>query len=456
MDSRYTGKFPFPNKKAYKDKRRAPPNGSTGEIEGNIEALTAANTAYVGFSSFLRSGFSGATYRNYFANPVFQMCVALLRKYFKREYNVDIESIEQTMRDLNIFKIFDTTTDVEYQAPMSIALWYKVTPHSNGASLTAPITPYIDYIKNVDNYQGSIQILISSTIHSIALTMARTLLDNYEFGARPNAGAVHTTSDATYEFYGMSVMDISDESGTTNIATNDNRMKLHKAILRVDNMKIKIKTKNTIYIQNQTTSDNNSLSTDVVDTNPIKGRIFLFKDIAPIIRYVQSRDQTLVRDEAKLMHDQNGDGVIYPDADVGGDTTSTYQNQAWGQIPSTDMFSNCKSFSNISLQPGEIKRFDFGFSYNGYINRFLQGLDLSGLGTGSNLAYVTGRAGTRRALGTSVLFAFDKRLSTGSNGVELGVQRTAQCWVQLGKTKKVSFYPMRYRETPISVDDTTV
>lgn len=462
MDTRYTGKFPFPNKRAYKDKRRAPPNGSTGEIEGNIDALTAANTAYIGFSSFLRSGFSSSTNRTFFANPVFHMCVALLRKYFKREYNADIESIDQTWRDLNIFKIYDAATgaDGEYPTPMTIALWYKVTPHTLGDNTTPvpPVAPYIDYIRPAgDNYNGAVTLSLGTTILTTAYNMARQLLDNYQYGAKPNSGAVHNVNDATYEFYGMSVLDYSDESGATVPTTNDNRMKMHKAIFRVDKMKIKIRTKNTIYIQNQTTSDANSLSTDVVDTNPVKGRIFLFKHIAPIVRYIQSRDSTLVRDEYKLMHDVNGDGVIYPDADVGGDTSTTYNNQAWGQIPSTDMFTNCKSFSNISLQPGEIKRFDFGFSYNGYINRFLQGLDLSGLGVSqAQNSYAIARTGSDRSLGTSVLFAFDKRLSTGSNGVELAVQRTAQCWVQLGKTKKVSFYPMRYREIPIPQDDTTV
>lgn len=451
MNSRYTGSFPYPRIRASKDKAKVPKNGSSAMIEGNIDACGGANVAYVGFQSFIRtmSGSAGGAPRAFLCNPVFHMCVALLRKYLRKHYDVELESVEQTWRDLNIYTVDEApVTDLETQPkPFDILLWSKATPHNVGSSSVN--YPVIDYYRpGGSSTTGGIAISLNENFMTTAGKLAVAILSNKEFGAYPH----NATDNTTYEFYGISMR----EQGYTNGTTVD--FKDRRAIMRVDNMKISIKTHNTIYIQNQTTSDANSLSTDVIDTNPIKGRIYAFSDPLPVCRYVQRQSNppaNVVSRQWKLMHDSNGDGVIYPDVDIS-ENAGDYTNMEWAQLPSTDMFLNCKSYTGVALEPGEMKKFQFGFKYYGYINRFLRGLDITGLSPAAGPYLFPAKSGSLgKALGTSILFAFDKRLSTGTGGVELAVQRHSSCTVSLGATKKTTMYPVRYREQAITQDDTS-
>lgn len=416
----YTGPFPYPKKKNKAHKDIYALRGSRGQSERNIDAVSQRDVAYIGFSSLPRGGTDGSG--NYWhTSPMVHLAMAILRMAFKKQYNAEIESPEQMIRDLNLFMNLIPAQQLD---PQSVRLWYREYPNSvttTGSSIQPTYTP-----------SGSVLLPMSSRIVDIVLPLANML-------AGPDFGAQGPVNDHTRELYGIQFIEYDQGAGADVV----------KPIIRLDDMYCKVNVKQVIYIQNQTKSDSDNTQINVIDSNPIKGRIYSFNDPNPIIKHYY-KSTPLTTNEWKLMADVNGDGIIYPDATIGNTLISP-----WNQLPTGDCFTNMKRYTNISLAPGEMKKYVLTFKFNGLIAAFIRGqynYTKSGTGTGQ---VITGRVFGPKALGTSVLFAFEKRLSTGTGDVEVAVQQhTFTSAVTLGRRKK-TMLPLVSGEVAAVADDTT-
>lgn len=414
----YTGKLPFPYKRAKKDKSRVAYNGSQGTFEDTIGGATpveGANVAYFGVSSIVKSTYSSST-RLYIANPVYHYVVGVLRKMFKKTYDVDIESVNQRIAELTVGTI-----------PVGIRLYYKVTPLSSGTTA----------VPSIQSNTTHDVLFSTNTISDTAIGITGAILLNIEYGARNES----FTGDQ-YELYGFAFLELG--GGGTNA--------VFRGIYRVDNLKVSIRSTTTVYIQNQTTSDGGSASTDVIDSNPIKGRIYYFPDPNPICQFANINSTVEPWRQWKLMQDTNGDGLIYPDADPSINGTSV-DSAPWAQLPGTDMFANCKKYSAVAMAPGEMRKINLTFKFYGYFNRFLAGLNLNNTYMGTGRHQISNKRNNN--MGTSLLFAFDKRLSTGDGNVKLAVQRHITTSVKIGKRTMAAMQPVKYGEVAAVADDTT-
>lgn len=166
-------------------------------------------------------------------------------------------------------------------------------------------------------------------------------------------------------------------------------------------------------IQNSTVSDAGDRSTTVIDANPIKGKLFHFRDLLPRLRQRNGAFGTVTTDNSfKLQVDPNGDGIIKPDANITGD---------WTQIPTGTMFSNCNGEVSISLEPGVIKDYSINFKFNGTLEKFLAGFGA--------FEYPLQKG----AFGTSCLFALEKRMPTGASPVVVNFHYEARFGCVFGK-----------------------
>jgi len=164
-----------------------------------------------------------------------------------------------------------------------------------------------------------------------------------------------------------------------------------------------------MHIQNVTPSDAvdvNSLSTDRVDSNPVKGRLMRFRDPTPLVRDDRGVEAAATSDFGwKLQQDSNGDGIIWP-----GTPQPTGQ---WSALPGADAFKNCVGISSISLEPGAIKDYSLNFKFSGTIQALMRGFN-----TSSSLNVPIPSAFNKQ-FGQSFMFALEKRMPTGASAVML-------------------------------------
>lgn len=439
LDGRYTGPFVFPNKRPKIANDPIAKRGSRSHTEQNIPDCQGVGVAYIGFSSLMRKvGDSGTTSNlaeNSFLNAgMYHVAACILRYVLKKTWNIEFERHNQT---------FSQVSAVGVPASGEVVLWAKKQPLSAGATGGA-------IIPSVDNY--SVPWTSSSTFASIADAMAVHLSGPY-FGARGYISS-NTTPYTTYKpsLYGVTL--VGEYYGGAPSTT--------QPMIRLDNTYIKVNTKSVIYIQNQTTADSGALSTDVIDANPVHGKIYYFKDPAPEVRFDQNNISTHTGvGETKLMMDANADGIIYPNSTQIGTNTGAAQIAAWNQLPQADMFHNLSKYSSFSLAPGEMKKITLAFKFDGLIQKFIEGQNLP------NHTLVPGGAGQvnnpsiyqpltqKHALGTSLLFAVEKRLSTGDGNVEIAVQRNVWCSALIKKRRSPTLQPAAVGERAALQDDTT-
>jgi len=169
----------------------------------------------------------------------------------------------------------------------------------------------------------------------------------------------------------------------------------------------------TMGIQNITSADDGSLLTTHVDANPVKGKLFHFKDLLPRLQQRNGAFGTVTTDNSfKLQIDPNSDGIIKPDSSLSG---------GFAQIPTASMFSNCNGEAPISLEPGHIKDYKLIFKFNGTLEKFMNGF--------SAFNYPLQKG----AFGTCCLFALEKRMPTGGAPVSVNFHYESRFGCVFGK-----------------------
>lgn len=431
----YTGNFKFPNKRPRVSKDVYAKKGSRGNLELNQDAVTGASVCYFGMSSLPRD----ITGYKYLQAPAYHLAMSIFKRYMKKTYDVDVESHDQTIRDLNIW--MDGTTTDGQRNPAELNLWYKEYPISTGStgSTSHPVYAMGD----------TITLGLGDRIKNVVYNMALALSGS-------TYGAQGLVNGLVREFYGV--------SATDSIWYGTLPTPVKRPIMRMDTQYCRINVKNVLYVQNQTKGDSNdNTNIDTIDSNPIKGNIYYFKDPHPFVRHYFENTGTIgapiYTGEYKLMADANGDGLILPDSEPGvsnpgGGALAVVDTSAWRQLPTPDMFNNLQKYCSVSLAPGEMKKFVLNFKFDGLVPAFIHGLHTHSVVAGG-LGYTVKTGVEKKSLGSSVLFAFDKRLSTGLGPVEVAIQKHTYTSAMLTRRKNITTLPIATLEQAAITDDTT-
>lgn len=207
---------------------------------------------------------------------------------------------------------------------------------------------------------------------------------------------------------------------------------VNQAVMPLDGQYLTAYSVVRMHIQNVTPADDLSLSTDRVDVNPLKGKLFRFKDPTPLVRDDRGIDGSVVSDFGwKLQQDSNGDGLIWPSVPLPG-TTPNWLGP-WTQVPTADMFKNCVGCANISLEPGVIKDYSLTFKFNGTIQALMRGFNQS---TPASVPLPGGNG--HKQFGQSFMFALEKRVPTGAANVKLNFQYETYYGSCFGKRRLTS------------------
>lgn len=125
--------------------------------------------------------------------------------------------------------------------------------------------------------------------------------------------------------------------------------------------------KSTFKIQNQTLNDSSNKSTDVVDANPLEGKIYTFSSGPPRVR-PQMFTASLQLDNFQADNNPNG-LVLSPPK-----TEAIYGvgRELFSPPPGSQMFSNCTSTVKVHLEPGANKSVSSTFTFKGTVNQFFK------------------------------------------------------------------------------------
>lgn len=388
MSSYPGGRIPWPTRRPGHLKDVIALKGSRSLTETNF-VVQDSNVSITGFTTLRRMPGRGSA--------ILELGISFARYLMKKHYQIEFQHVQQTISQVG--------GGAGTIVPAQIEFWYKADNYSVGVNGST-----------IDPVYGTVAIAInsSSSLGSIGTDIATQVLTAKVFGAGVSLDAGGGNID--YEFYGYIPYynDMIDNIGNSVLMRRG-------AMVRVENLIVNCNQMTRIRIQNQTANDSGTTSTDTIDQNPVHGRVFYFKNPAPIVDTYGSFVNSSIYNILKLMHDRNGDGIIMPDT-----TNIAGPLSPLNQLPRTEVFTNVATYRDFSLGPGEIKDFNINFKFDGSIVRFIKGLKLSFKdtpGLPNEDPYQVMIDKDSGAMGTSVLFCFEKAMSNGSNNVKIAYHR---------------------------------
>lgn len=182
--------------------------------------------------------------------------------------------------------------------------------------------------------------------------------------------------------------------------------------LAVDKLVLSAYSYSQLTLQNATASDSISKSTDVIDSNPLSGKIYKLNSLAPSIanrRYFAAG--ATVGGVATSNYPQlawtDDNGIVLPASNATGQ---------WLNPPPARFFDRVQGEASIGFQPGESKTYRMRWKFTGTINVLMQNLCQSGQDSGGD--QYASRYG--RCLGHMMLFALEKRIK-GDGAVPIDI-----------------------------------
>ena len=142
-------------------------------------------------------------------------------------------------------------------------------------------------------------------------------------------------------------------------------------------------------VQNRTKSVSGSSSTDLIDTQPLKGPVYEFTIGTPKIKA-----ETPIR-----LNQMENEGIILARASQFGGSDVT----AYKEPPVKKLFQNCNKSAYVRLNPGALKSMTVGADMKGYFNNVL-----------FKLRYNTQDTQTKQCFGKSQLVCLEEELNSGS------------------------------------------
>lgn len=338
----------------------------------------ANSCCYLGFSSIptISSGGFGATNPGY-SRLLADICISILRDFFRYHFpgHLEFETPDQAMFDGSIDKY---TINLRSSEPASL-LGYTDTTIFSGASAA------------------------TTSLRDVANNLANSITAFWRVGQVPQSLYAFQTSTAATGGVPLSYM-------------------------WLNNLVVKCSVVNVITVQNQTladdavTGDGDANTITDVTANPLRGRVFYLKDIAPVVGV--GRQIGTNGDKSDMWGHQYLRNFAEAGSTLGNVLAPSNQLPAtgcWKVIPKPEYFKNCRKVKDIGLEPGVQKTLKMRFNFRGTFTDFLSGeynnyaiAQLDGLQTTTNNGLAL-QSGLKSGFGQLALLVFEKRLrQTGS------------------------------------------
>lgn len=414
----FDGKFRGPRDRA----RNAILRSGYSETHIQTGTVEQDGVAYLGIASY--PAFKGGTQAQY--GRVFEdIWIAILRKFF-RHYHPGRFEFNSPDQD------FDQLVDYGVDAGLGIPVSYNreaiqlIFAKPDGTSTTSPVgvgatdENRFYYFNPLVGYSATY-----STLRTLADAIAARCMKVYVEDGLVPLMMKNMTSIMTYN--------------TTN--PNDQYANITNATMWLNNCRVSAYVKTVMTVQNQTiaddTTEGNGFRNAMTDIscNPIRGKLYYFSDLGPKLRAgydLGSSSATTISDDEWFAYYYNkpNDNAL-----VGGQLRNIYIAQegdpvdnvnptgCWVTIPPRAYFSNCKSAVNVTLDPGHMKTFTLTFRFKGSLHNFIKGerLDIDNQDTYENgdIENEVRSAGYAKGMGKSCILAMEKRLRSGTAGVQL-------------------------------------
>lgn len=367
------------------------------------------------------------------------MCIAVLRKYFKRYHpgRIDMETDCWRWSDyMNKYNI--PPADLNFPLPSEELILLSDYPDSIGASAADPTTGATGH--NSDR----LRLDATSTLRSMAEWMSGVIWSRYY-----NDGMIPFEL-ASIDFWPTA----SSGTGATAIV----RPMLAKCTMRLNGLIVKANVKTVVKLQNTTaaeatdgTADSGAITS--VGSNPIRGKMYYFKGLSPVVQtgYLENVNTTTATlnyaNDEWFAATYKWPNVGSPIPSGGGQntfnvfTSTTSPLGIWKSIPLDQYFRNLVGVKNVELEPGVQKFETLSFEYKGTLVNFLRKF-MNWFGAGTAHVDARNNAYYQFGLGNCVMFAFEKRIrSDGTAGdstnIGLAYQVETDIWTDVKVTTPV-------------------
>lgn len=203
-----------------------------------------------------------------------------------------------------------------------------------------------------------------------------------------------------------------DEIINYSVATNDNISKTIRlfqidanftgitygkcvSTLNMNNEKIHLTMKCKLIVQNRTLGATGSVDTEVLDAQPLQGKIYQFNKSHPVVREIAGV-QNAPNTDTLLGRWSNTGVVLVSNTVVGYD-------QNIRNPPTPYFWTNCSKSANIALEPGDLKDVSLYNKVDKFYPDFM-----------ASLAWYNGAGVRRQKIGDCVFIALEERLNSGS------------------------------------------
>lgn len=202
-----------------------------------------------------------------------------------------------------------------------------------------------------------------------------------------------------------------------------------KGTIRLEDLRLTAYAYTNVTVQNTTTSETGSFSTDVVDSNPVVGKTFTFRGPTVVVRNPADL-RTLAPGAAvtipwpALNVANHQSGLLLP---------STNPPTRYQTVPDTSMFKNLRVAKAVQFQPGESKMFKLKWTFKGTFNYLYRNL-AQHCPSSSGAMYNVRDSGM---LQTTWLLALEKRIK-GTKAVAVNYHMDHYCGARVtGFNKRV-------------------
>jgi len=409
----YKGRLPLPKRAARAGKYAL--YGHRAECERYIANRASNDVVYVG-AQVAPAGSIGQS-----------VGVAFLRKVMKLHYRIEYSTTEQ----LIVPSGGPASSELYDYLPASLKFWRKTTPSTLGAGPTYDV---------------------AATYFFPALSSSTTVAS---FGAWFNENVFNSTAFGTVNSSGLSNDRVELHAYQflhTDAAAGSSGQYLNQAVVPLEGQYLSAYSVVRVHVQNVTVADGTSepgaiYQTTRIDANPLKGVLMRFRDPTPMVKDAaigSGIDGSGANNFGwTLQSDINGDGLIMP-----GNNPPT---GPWTQLPSADMFKNCVGLVNVSLEPGDIKDYSLNFKFSGTLQALMKGFQTSYSDINGN-SYPLPSTGNKQ-LGTSFMFALEKRMPTGPAPVTVNIHYENYYGVVFGARRKTPMVRQARSLGPTSVDN---
>lgn len=216
--------------------------------------------------------------------------------------------------------------------------------------------------------------------------------------------------------------------------TSEQTVLIPLASINLQNAKLHYRLSSTVTIQNRTgASENADDATDVIDANPLRGKLYLLKGGGAQIRDMNEKSYTPVPPATLINTLPNEEtGVVTFDVENWG-TGSGIPDQ-FQLPPSKNMFQRCYKASTITLNPGEMKKNTVTTSGTMSLDKFITRHCMMLVESGS-------RKGNQDFFGDTQVFALRKACTTnvGTAKSKFGYSHHQFHWFDISLEKHRGF-----------------